>query len=43
MAHLLLLVAALTFVRHQHLCFFEKKQGNNSPAFAGLFNVALGG
>ena len=41
--HLLLMCSCLTIVRHEHLCFFEKKQGNNSPAFSGLFKVALGG
>jgi len=30
-----------TIMRHERLCFFEKKQGNNSPAIAGLFNVAF--
>jgi len=30
-----------TIMRHERLCYFEKKQGNNSPAIAGLFNVAF--
>jgi len=38
----LLMCSCLTIVWHERLCFFEKKQGNNSPVIVGLFNVASG-